>query len=314
LSLSGALIGPTDPIGGTGVGDRDYNDARYSAAGAGDTLDDVTGRGATTTNSITVASVSIDDKLAHTGDANTYLNFAVDDVQLFGGGVSYSFNNFGASFAAGLSLSGALIGPTDPTGGTGVGDRDYNDARYVLSGGGAETLDSVTDRGSSTTNSITVASVSIASSLNHTGDANTYLNFATDNVQLVGGGVVYSFNSFGVSLGAGLSVTGGITATANVTAYSDLRLKKDIRVIDNALDKVLSIDGVTFDRTDIDIPRQTGVIAQEVLKMLPEAVVENEDGMLSVAYGNMVGLLIESIKEQQVQINELVEEVRELKK
>jgi hypothetical protein len=56
-----------------------------------------------------------------------------------------------------------------------------------------------------------------------------------------------------------------------------------------------------------------GVIAQDVEKVLPEAVRENEDGFKNVAYGNMVGLLIEAIKEQQTQIDELKAEVAELK-
>jgi hypothetical protein len=47
------------------------------------------------------------------------------------------------------------------------------------------------------------------------------------------------------------------------------------------------------------------VIAQEVLEVLPEAVIGTEEGHYSVAYGNMVGLLIEAIKEQQVQIDDL---------
>jgi hypothetical protein len=90
---------------------------------------------------------------------------------------------------------------------------------------------------------------------------------------------------------------GSFTATGNVTAYSDERIKENIEVIPDALDKVNSLQGYTFDRTDIDLPRQTGVIAQEVEKVLPEAVSTDPTGIKSVAYGNMVGLLIEAIKE-----------------
>ena len=101
---------------------------------------------------------------------------------------------------------------------------------------------------------------------------------------------------------------GHFTATGNITAYSDERLKDNILVIDNALEKVSQLRGVTFNRTDTEEPhRQTGVIAQEVEKVLPEAVITADDEMQtkSVAYGNMVGLLIEAIKEQQKQIDEL---------
>jgi len=95
----------------------------------------------------------------------------------------------------------------------------------------------------------------------------------------------------------GNNVTGNFTATGNVTAYSDERVKANIQKIDNALDKVNQLNGYTFDRTDVDMPRQTGVIAQEIQKVLPEAVVESEDGQSTVAYGNLVGLLIEAVNE-----------------
>ena len=97
---------------------------------------------------------------------------------------------------------------------------------------------------------------------------------------------------------------GSFTATNNVTAYSDITLKKDIEVIPSALDKVLSLRGVTYNRIDLDDnKRHTGVIAQEVEEVLPEAVKTDEEGIKSVAYGNLVGLLIEAIKEQQERIN-----------
>ena len=102
-------------------------------------------------------------------------------------------------------------------------------------------------------------------------------------------------------------ITGsGAWFVGNVTAYSDIRVKTDIQKIENALNKVQQLNGYTFTRTDLlDAPRQTGVIAQEVLEVLPEAVSGNEKDHYSVAYGNMVGLLIEAIKEQQNLIEEL---------
>jgi hypothetical protein len=113
--------------------------------------------------------------------------------------------------------------------------------------------------------------------------------------------------------GTDIEVSGSITATGNITAYSDVRLKKNIEVIENALDKVDKLNGYTFDRTDVDIGRQTGVIAQEVINVLPEAVTVTENGTYTVAYGNMVGLLIESIKELNSQVKSLKEEIEKLK-
>lgn len=102
-----------------------------------------------------------------------------------------------------------------------------------------------------------------------------------------------------------------IWTSGNVTAYSDIRVKTNIEKIDNALDKVCQLSGYTFDRTDTtEVKRQTGVIAQELVKVLPEAVTggpteDNPDALYSVAYGNIVGLLIEAIKELKAEVEEL---------
>jgi hypothetical protein len=99
-------------------------------------------------------------------------------------------------------------------------------------------------------------------------------------------------------------VAGALYATGDITAYSDARVKKDVVVITDALDKVSKLRGVTFTRTDEDNngKRGTGVIAQELQAVLPEAVTEAHDGMLTVAYGNTVGLLIEAIKELKAEL------------
>jgi len=104
-----------------------------------------------------------------------------------------------------------------------------------------------------------------------------------------------------------LHVDGNILATGNITANSDKRLKENIQHIENPLDIIKQLNGYTYTRNDLDdkTRRHTGVIAQEVLKVLPEAVHGSEEDKYSVAYGNMVGVLIEAIKEQQSQIEEL---------
>lgn len=99
---------------------------------------------------------------------------------------------------------------------------------------------------------------------------------------------------------------GSITAVSDITAYSDARIKKNINTIEKALDKVLQLRGVSYQRTDMESDKiHIGVIAQEIEKILPEVVSKNDKGHLSVAYGNIVGVLIEAIKEQQLQIEEL---------
>ena len=107
-------------------------------------------------------------------------------------------------------------------------------------------------------------------------------------------------------LGCLCDTSGNWTAAGNVTAYSDEKLKDNVAIIESPLEKIDAITGVTFNRNDIEgNPRQTGVIAQEVEKVLPEAVQTNNEGIKTVAYGNMVGLLIEAIKELKQEIEEL---------
>lgn len=106
--------------------------------------------------------------------------------------------------------------------------------------------------------------------------------------------------------------SGNVTATGDVTAYSDARIKTNVATVENALDKVLQLRGVTYQRTDTeDKSTKVGLIAQEVKEVLPEVVTEQTDGLLSVSYGNMVGVLIEAMKEQQ-QIIETLEAKIEL--
>ena len=105
-----------------------------------------------------------------------------------------------------------------------------------------------------------------------------------------------------------MSAAGAATFNNDVTAFSDARLKENVETIDNALDKVCAMRGVTFDRIDsTESGRQMGVIAQEIQDIVPEVVKVNddEDNTLSVSYGNMVGVLIEAIKELKEEIKEL---------
>ena len=103
-----------------------------------------------------------------------------------------------------------------------------------------------------------------------------------------------------ISAGTGSSSIGGVTLSngyvtaTDVTATSDFRLKSDISTISNALETVKGLRGVYFTRLG-ETKRNVGVIAQEVEEVLPEVV--HGDDMKSVSYGNIVGLLIEAVKE-----------------
>jgi len=105
--------------------------------------------------------------------------------------------------------------------------------------------------------------------------------------------------------GERLYVSGSIRATGTITANSDITLKKNLLKIENALEKVEQINGYTYELKEDDSKRHAGVIAQEIQTVLPEIVNKGNDGILGVEYGNISALLIEAIKEQQTQINEL---------
>ncbi|MCX6761483.1 MAG: tail fiber domain-containing protein [Candidatus Moranbacteria bacterium] len=108
------------------------------------------------------------------------------------------------------------------------------------------------------------------------------------------------------AIGSGTYV-GAVNRTADgtlTTATSDSRFKRDIATINNPLDKVMALRGVTFNWIDPDSPkRMMGMIAQEVLPIVPELVFQNStDGYYGINYGETSGLLIEAIKAQQGEI------------
>jgi len=126
---------------------------------------------------------------------------------------------------------------------------------------------------------------------------------ATDNLDLSSSGLVKV-----ASIGAtNVNVTGVVTAT-DFNATSDLNLKTNIRTIDDPVSKVLQINGVSFDWKDSGKP-SLGVIAQEVEKVLPELVSNQETK--TVNYNGLIGLLIEAVKNQQSQIDELRNQINQ---
>lgn len=150
---------------------------------------------------------------------------------------------------------------------------------------------SISVRGSTTT----VASVSF----HRVGAFAINMGLGTDNVFRIGGWSASS-NAFQ------MDGSGNLTMLGNVTAYSDIRMKKDVVTIDNALDLVGKMRGVKYTRKDTG-KAGVGVIAQEMLEVLPEVVQQGigDDDTLSVAYGNLVGVLIEAIKELEARVAQL---------
>jgi len=157
---------------------------------------------------------------------------------------------------------------------------------------------------------------------------NNTIDFGTDDVILFD---IDNAEVFRVDA-AGVDVVGAITATGDITAYSsDKRLKTNIEIINDPLDKINKLSGFTYDWErdkckiagfEANDEKQIGVFAQDVQSVIPEAVKlapfdrddngnsKSGDNYLTVQYEKIVPLLIESIKEQQKQINELRNELR----
>ena len=121
-----------------------------------------------------------------------------------------------------------------------------------------------------------------------------------------------------ITVVGGVGVSGALYVGGDVVAYaaSDKRLKNNIKPIENALDKVMSISGNTFDWNeelqDSHKGTDVGVVAQEIEAVLPEIVTTRDNGFLAVKYEKLVALLIESTKEQQAQIMEQDSKIKRL--
>ena len=155
------------------------------------------------------------------------------------------------------------------------------------------------------------------------GSAQTIINLPTGVVsgssQILDGSTIhsssigdYQFNSIGVGIAAS-ALAGEIIAINDITAFysSDIRLKENIQPIQNALEKVESISGNTYDWKEgydeihSHKGNDVGVIAQEIEEILPQIVTNRDNGYKAVQYEKIVPLLIEAIKELSAKIKEL---------
>jgi len=110
-------------------------------------------------------------------------------------------------------------------------------------------------------------------------------------------------------------INGSIQYTGTCTQASDMRLKKNIQPIENALAGIALLRGVYFNWNKeedstlvVNETRQIGVVAQEVEQVFPELVITNEKGYKMVDYTKLAPILIEAVKDQQIQINNLKDE------
>jgi spore maturation protein SpmB len=187
----------------------------------------------------------------------------------------------------------------------------YNSTLAAVAGGTYSGDDSITTIGTVTAGNVTA----ILPTGTISGSSQVTLSSTT------GGGTSANvqFNSLGIGMAAS-TTTGRIDATNDIVAYSssDIRFKENIKPIENALEKISKISGNTYDwKEENKIEHgyegnDVGVIAQEIEEVLPQLVQTRESGFKAVKYDKLVALLIEGIKEQQSQIEELKNKIEKL--
>lgn len=119
-------------------------------------------------------------------------------------------------------------------------------------------------------------------------------------------------NAGGDSMVGDYYITGELFVSGNITGFanfSDITLKENLEIIHDPIDKIMELNGYTFNYIGSDI-RMPGLVAQEVEKVLPEAVYETPQGNKALHYANMVGLLVEAVKELKAEVEDLKDKMR----
>ena len=147
-----------------------------------------------------------------------------------------------------------------------------------------------------------IGTVSVPSSLYVNGNTKmVYPSTKTNPVLYVDGMTVFTSNVYALQ---NVEIDHDIIIHGNTIQDSDIRIKYDLRPIESALDKIQKLTGYTYNKYKHS-NRETGLVAQEVQQVLPEAVYEKDDGILGLAYGNLMGLVIEGIKELRQELQEI---------
>lgn len=203
---------------------------------------------------------------------------------------------------SGSGLDADVVRGTTP-GATGLSVLAGASAGAILS-----TLGAYAASGGTISGNVTISAAGAPITLNSTNSTSTKITFQ-DNGSTRGGIQSNSTNPFISHNSAGSTMfytdtSGNFAAAGNVSAFSDIRLKTDIQPITGALELVRKMNGVRYRRIDTDLPG-VGVIAQEMEQVLPEVIGHTPDGMLTVSYPHLVGVLIEAIKDLSAKVNTL---------
>ena len=271
ISVSGTTISHSDTSSQASVnnsGRTVIQDITLDSFGHLTGINSVTLADTDTDNYVNSASFNTGNGILTLGRSGSLSNLTVDLDGRYStsGGVTYSAGT-------GISISGTTISNSAP------------DRTVSITGGGATSV-------TGTYPNFTITSTDTDTNTNTTYSAGTGLSL---------NGTTFNVNDIYLRNNANDSTSGTLTA-ADFCVSSDRRLKDNIVTIENGLDKVNAMRGVEYDIAGMS---KVGVIAQEMEEVIPSAVHTNGSGMKSVAYGNLVGVLIEAVKELTARVEEL---------
>jgi len=282
LTGTAAQINANALTTGTGLGIAANALTTGSALSLASTATGTTGNLLAVTSASTSAFANGGARLNFTG-AHTGNGLQLDDVTLTG--------------------TAAQINANALTTGTGLGI-----AVNALTTGSALSITSSSTANTSANGLLYVANTSAST----TGTVATIQSNST-----AGSGITVLANGF---IGVGnasptvmLDVTGDAKVNGKLLSPSDIRLKTKVETLTNVLSKLEQMRGVSYEfinQTKYAKGPQVGVIAQELQKVFPELVMTGSDGFLSVNYTQLTAVLIQAVKEQQTEINELKEQMK----
>ena len=275
------------------------------------------------TTTIAHDDVRIGQYLYHNGDTNTYIRYTTDRIRMVAGGVTFMDMVEGATDYLRFNTRGVTIGSNTAPQATLTIDQSCTETPANGCGTGRDAhlkLENTNTTGSASTCIIFNAKDSGGNMRHGAGIQFKKAIAWSANGQYPGELYFWTRPTSGNQAAAQkLDKDGNAIFKGNVTAYgslSDRRLKENIEPITDAVAKVEKLEGVTFDYKK-DGRRSTGLIAQDLEEVLPEAVyttteVEGTEEHKAIHYGNTVGLLVNAIKEQQQMINQLTKRIEEL--
>lgn len=247
------------------------------------------------------ANISFNTDTVAEGTTNQYFTTARARASISAAGdLSYNPTTGVISFSA---TGAPVISVAGKTGSVTLNTADVTESTNLyFTNARARTAISVSGAGSynSSTGVITVNAAPVTSVAGKTG-AVTLAIADTSGLQTALDG---KFSASGGTISGNVSVSGTVTATGDITAFSDERTKMNVDTITEAIYKVKAMRGVSY-VSKFDMGEHIGVIAQEIERVVPEVVHTHSNGLKSVAYQNLVGLLIEAIKDLEARISEL---------